>query len=100
MKLPSASTPYVSDETWATEPAGPGRFAATCTSHAATIIFLARVARPGGGAILRVYPTPRRAGFDVHDSEEVRHVYLSTSGSPTNSRCVSAFGNRTRGPRK
>ena len=42
----AVGTPYISDAEWAKSDETPGRFTKSCSSHAATSLFAARVARP------------------------------------------------------
>ena len=45
-RIKDATTPYVSDQIWGSEDSTPGRYRASCSSHAATALFVSRVARP------------------------------------------------------
>ena len=45
-KLSSVQTPFIPDADWARDDDIPGRFAASCASHAATCLYLGRVGRP------------------------------------------------------
>ena len=42
----AATTPYISDAEWAKSDESPGRYTKSCSSHAATSLFAARVGRP------------------------------------------------------
>lgn len=67
-----AETPYISDELWGSAEAAAGKYAANCASYAATVLFVARVARPDLSNATQRFCSAVARWTKIHDAALVR----------------------------